>query len=47
MLAAGDEFLIGRPCPEESMWGIADGWEARVTWDRVAKVEFLEPAVSA
>jgi hypothetical protein len=47
VLACGDEFLIGRPCPEPEMWGIADGWEAIVTWDQVTKVEFLEPAASA
>lgn len=47
VMAAGDEFRIGRPCPEESLWGIADGWEAIVPWDQVTKVEFLEPAVSA
>ncbi len=43
---AGDELMIGRPCPEPEMWGIVDGWEAIVTWDQVTKVEFLEPAVS-
>jgi hypothetical protein len=47
VLAADDIFLIGRPCPEPEMWGIADSVEARVTWDQVTKVEFLEPAASA
>ncbi len=47
VLGCGDEVVIGRPCPEESMWGIADGDEALVPWDQVAKVEFLEPATSA
>jgi hypothetical protein len=44
---AGDELMIGRPCPEPEMWGIVDSWEAIVAWEQVTKVEFLEPTVSA
>ncbi len=46
VLGAGDELMIGRPCPEPELWGVVDSVEALVTWEEVAKVEFLPPAVS-
>jgi hypothetical protein len=45
-MAVGDDFYIGPPLPEDPTSGIADKLVI-VAWDKLTKVDFPEPAVSA
>ncbi len=46
VLATSYDFLIGTPIPEDPTSGIYDQIVS-VSWSDLAKLEFLEPAVSA